>query len=208
MVRPFYNPLFHMLLALVSGVFLATTAALADEPHPAPKTGLLWVRSALPSVFPLQVKTAPGRDYHLTLTDTQTQDKTLAAYIRGGDFFRVLVPPGVYTLRFAYGARWQGQTRLFGDATRIYHVEESLRFATRGIGTKAGHLVDLRGLIETREVRLTTPLSICQIERVVFEEIAGTTSDAGFHTAFRHTPGALDRPRLIPRHYVYSRICD
>jgi len=192
------------ILALIIGLLLWPLAA---EPQNAPRTGLLWLRSDLPAVFPLQVKTVPGRDYHLTLIHAETGDETLAAYINGGDFFRVLVPPGRYTLRFAYGAGWQGEDALFGASTQIYEMKQPLRFATRGIGTKTGHLVDLRRLIESREAGLTRPLSICQSLRLDLQDITETPFDPGSDTMRQLMMGDLDLPRLVPRYRTYSRVC-
>lgn len=187
--------------ALVFGVLLLPIGlAQGADQGTRPQTGLIWLHSPLPAVFPLQVKTAPGRDHHLTLLEHDTRKVTLTAYIRGGDFFRVLVPPGSYRLHFAYGAVWQGEDRLFGMNTRTYEMDEPLEFATRGLGTKAGHLVDLRGLIETKEASMIAPLAICQTLRREFEAAADTPFDPGFEVT--------GLPRLIPRYRIYSRVCD
>ena len=44
-------------------------------------------------------------------------------------------------------------------------LEGPFRFGVQGIGRKAGHLIDLRDVIETREAALTEPLAICQSYR-------------------------------------------
>ncbi len=145
---------------------LGTTASGQDgPPTDTPKTGLMWNRSGLPAVFPLQVKTLPGRNYYLTLRDVESGRDVLAAFIRGGAFFRVLVPPGTFSVRFAFGREWQGEERLFGPGTLtgILEIEKPLTFATRGLGTKAGHLIDLRrdpqGQLALGDIR---GQSICQ----------------------------------------------
>ncbi len=197
----------RLLVALVIGLFAWPLTALASEPMSPPPAGLLWLRSDLPAVFPLQVKTAPGRDYHLTLTDTATGKDTLAAYIRGGAFFRVLVPPGRYSARFALGTVWKGADALFGAATKMHELSEPLRFGTRGIGRKAGHLVDLRGLIDTRQAVKTRSLSICQSVRLDLQDVTETPFDPGTDTLRRLTLGDLDLPRRVPRPRIYSRVC-
>lgn len=126
------------LATLLIFVCLATASAAADRPQ-----GLLWNRSGLPATLPLQVKTDPGRDYVLHLHSTETGTAVLAAYIRGGDFFRVLVPPGEFTLHFAAGTDWQGETALFGPETRTFELDRPLRFRA-GFRHKKGHLIDLR----------------------------------------------------------------
>ncbi|WP_175392896.1 hypothetical protein [Leisingera sp. JC1] len=130
--------LFCGLLALFWSV--AAVAAGDGEPE-RPPAGLMWNRSGLPAVFPLQVRTPEGDDYFLVLSGSKGD--ALAAYIRGGKFFKVLVPPGRYALRFAGGAGWLGEARLFGPDTGFFELPEPLEFAVRGTGIKAGHMVTL-----------------------------------------------------------------
>lgn len=135
--------LHHLGLLIVLLLGIAASAGAQDEVPPRPQ-GLMWNRTGLPAVFPLQVKTVAGRDYLLTLIDAQTAEPALAAYIRGGRFFRVLVPPGTYRARFASGKTWKGEDELFGAGlTQVFELEEPLVFETRGRGTKAGHLITL-----------------------------------------------------------------
>ncbi len=115
----------------------------------APRPGLMWNRSGLPAVFPLQVRTPPGLDWYVELRPAEGDGAAvLAAYFTGGSFFRVLVPPGTFTLHFASGPgpRWAGEGGLFGASTQRLDLDDPLTFGVRGLGTKAGHSVDLRGL--------------------------------------------------------------
>lgn len=156
-------PIIVALMLCVGGV--ATDARAADVASP--PAGLMWNKTGLPAVFPLQVKTLPGRDHVLTLLDVKTGEEALAAYIRGGAFFRVLVPPGVYRLRFVSGKHWQGEEALFGQGadTEVFELRHPLEFETRGLGIKAGHIVDLRG--RGTEARITDQ-RICQAFRPDF----------------------------------------
>ena len=126
------------LISLLILVYMTMAASAEQRPQ-----GLLWNRSGLASTHPLQVKTATGADYLLRLRDVETRQFVLAAYIRGGEFFRVLVPPGWYELLFAFGTNWQGEDALFGPATQYLVLDRPLRFGA-AITRKRGHLVDLR----------------------------------------------------------------
>ena len=117
-----------LLFLCLASVRLAAEPAGGTE---APRPGLLWSRTGLPAVFPPQVKTPEGADYYLVLTGEDSGEEALAAYIRGGAFFRVLVPPGRYRLHFASGRDWQGETRLFRAATRHFELPQVLEFALR-----------------------------------------------------------------------------
>ena len=143
-------------LRAVFFLLLFTWTAAADEAQPA-KHGLMWHRSGLPAVFPLQVKTLGPQGYYVTLTDVETERAVLAAYIEGGRFFRVLVPPGTFRVRFVYGNVWQGEEALFGETSSIFDVPEPLRFGVSGFNTKEGHLIDLRDLSPGLETHLLIP---------------------------------------------------
>lgn len=154
-------------LSLVVWLAALPTGTRADDDTP---MGLMWNRTGLPAVFPLQMKTTPGADYLVILTDAETETDVLAAYAKGGAFFRVLVPPGRYAVRIHYGSDWQGEERLFGTGpdTGLVTLPEPLRFGVRGLGTKSGHLVDLRGVVRRgEESAQVTPLDLCQGYRTV-----------------------------------------
>lgn len=142
---------------------LVTTVWAEQQP-----AGLMWNKTGLPAVFPLQVKTSPGQDYMMTLVDAETQAPALAAFIEGGQFFKVLVPPGDYDVRFATGARWQGEADLFGkDETTLFFLDGSLRFAVMDFATKLGHVIDFTA---SQDVITVKPQFICQ--RISAAEIA------------------------------------
>jgi len=201
------RPLVVLALALVLGLLLATRvgaqgASDSDRDTEPPRTGLLWLHSELPAVFPLQVKTAPGRSYHLTLLEHETGEATLAAFIRGGDFFRVLVPPGRYAIRVAHGALWRGEEALFGPGTEVTTLDGPFRFEVQGVGRKAGHLIDLRDLIETREA-VRRPLAFCQSNRADLTRQPGAP-----RPDFPNRPEDPLAPDPPLRTEVTTRLCD
>ncbi|MCF6433299.1 hypothetical protein [Leisingera sp. MMG026] len=132
--------LWGVLLACLVLIALAAGAAAETE---RPRSGLMWNKTGLPAVFPLQVKSPPGADYYLVLSSEDSGEEALAAYFKGGAFFKVLVPPGRYLLHFASGSGWQGEGRLFGPGTRVFKLPEVLEFAIRGAGIKGGHKITL-----------------------------------------------------------------
>lgn len=198
----------------------------ADAVH-----GLMWNRTGLPAVFPLQVKTQTGADYFLTLSDAQTGAPALAAYIEGGRHFRVLVPPGVYDLRFAYGADWQGKDALFGSdgSTQEVDLGASLTFAVKTVGVKGGYTLDLRELSQGKID--VAPLDVCQSYR--FAGTQRARSELGRAPSIGTLPDALEfyetplerlaaeqevdrvspqdnrqRRKAAPRIEVRTRVCD
>ena len=156
----------RFLLALLTLIPFAS--AMAED---RPAHGLMWNRTGLPAVFPLQVKTNQGNDFLMTLSDTATGTDALAAFIEGGQFFRVLVPPGTYEVRFEYGGLWNGDENRFADP-QILELEEPLTFSVQGIGRKTGHLVDLTALPDDSETAFAPRLksqTLCQVTVVTIQ---------------------------------------
>ncbi|MFC3628158.1 hypothetical protein ACFOM8_01725 [Paracoccus angustae] len=123
--------------------------------------GLMWNRSGLPATLPLVVKTMPGQDYVVFLAPTEGGDPVMAGYIRGGAFFRLLVPPGTWTVRFAHGRDWQGEDELFGPGTEWIGLDRPLTFEA-GVARRQGHIVRLIESDGQVRVASSGPLDICQ----------------------------------------------
>jgi hypothetical protein len=162
----------------------------------------MWNRSGLPAVFPLQIKTAPGPDYMLRLIDVQSGKPVLAAYIEGGRFFRVLVPPGTFRLHFASGLIWRGEEDLFGPGTSTeqFELQQPLRFGTRGLGRKAGHIIDLRDRTSGRLAQgARRDQVICQTLRSVLPALQAGPAQIGIP--------AQSLPGIVTRFEIRSRLC-
>ncbi|WP_371228614.1 hypothetical protein [Roseovarius sp. 2305UL8-3] len=209
---------------LLLALMLLTGPATAASQVETPRTGLLWHRSGLPATFPLQIKTLPGDDYYLTLIDAETQNAVLAAYIEGGAFFRILVPPGVFILRFEHGRTWYGEDERFGSGPEagVFVLDTPLEFAVEGVNRKAGHLVDLRGVFQRDAIVDVWPDAICQSVSVTLEPSPGAEAlplekREEWEFPYRELTkdpleAARERvqrvpPRLIRRTEVRTRIC-
>ncbi|WP_103171259.1 hypothetical protein [Paracoccus sp. SY] len=145
------------LIALLLTIALALPALAQDRP----RAGLMWNRSGLPATLPLVVQTLPGRDFALFLSPDIGGDPVMAGYIHGGTFFRLLVPPGTWTIRFAHGTDWQGEDALFGPDTEWTQVAEPMTFGA-SVARKHGYIIRL---IETEgKVRVASSgaLDLCQ----------------------------------------------
>ncbi|WP_299418933.1 hypothetical protein [uncultured Shimia sp.] len=125
----------------ISTLFAVFVTALSASSEERPQ-GLLWNRSGLPATLPLLIKTTEDADYFLHLRDVEKDRVVLAAYVRGGEFFQVLVPPGRFELVFASGENWQGEAKLFGVNTHIFTLDQPLKFWAT-MSQRKGHLIDL-----------------------------------------------------------------
>ena len=188
-----------------------TTAG--DPPPPA----LLWNRSGLPAVFPLQVKTVPGQDFILTLIDAETGQEAIAARIVGGTFFRVLIPPGRYRLRFSDGNDPDDTSR------ETFELTDILEFRVIGFSVKAGHLIDITTRADNKAARAQIKRqSICQRFALTDIETSADQHRNGIpkltdawllHERLRPSGTRLSPPPNIEwlptyRYELQSRFCD
>lgn len=169
--------------------------------------GLMWNRSGLAATLPLQVKTNSGSDFLLLLRETSSGEAVLAAYIRGGEFFRVLTPPGRYDLLLVSGTEWQGEVAQFGPDSLRLVLYPPLTFGAT-VNRKNGYLIDLR---DTENITVRD-LAICQ--RLEFD------LDRYFRHPHRWAEDSVLRPephpyiqhldyRYLPHRYeVRSRVCE
>ncbi|MBA4491192.1 hypothetical protein [Paracoccus sp. S1E-3] len=122
-----------------------------------PRAGLIWNRSGLPATLPLQVRSPAGRDHLIVLTPTGKDAPEIAGFIRGGEFFRLLVPPGDWTIRIASGTDWQDEDTLFGPETTWAALTAPLNFSA-GKSRLNGHVLTLEDGAIT-----VAPQTICQL---------------------------------------------
>ncbi len=210
-----------IILAVVLGILpFVAVAQTATDPPAEPRVGLMWQHTGLPAVFPLQVKTRSGVSYYLLLKDADTDAPALAAFIKGGVFFKVLVPPGRFRVTVFSGVKWQNEIALFGKGalTTVLELPDPLIFEARGLATKAGHLIDLTQIVDGELAQLTLkPQYICQTygidQRLMDAAVSEQFDDLG-PLAIR-VPGYRDRDQLYPifpddrrfypRHHRYRR---
>ena len=186
-------------LALVLIFLVLATDGLAEE---RPR-GLLWNRSGLAATLPLQIKTDAGADYLLRLRDVETGEAVLAAYIRGGEFFRVLVPPGRFELQFAIGSDWQGEAALFGPDTWHFVLEPPLSFGAT-VSRKEGHLIDFRDQAEAT----IRDLAICQRMALDVGSLRRPHLQSGSVGSIPETSLPSPSQYPVPRYDLQSRVCD
>lgn len=154
------------LIALLLTVALALPALAQDRP----RAGLMWNRSGLPATLPLVVRTQPGRDHVVFLTPPTGGKPVMAGYIHGGTFFRLLVPPGTWAIRFAHGTDWQGEESLFGPQTTHSVMATPMTFEA-GVARKHGHIIRLIESEGRFQIVSAGPLDLCQGLRLTSEVI-------------------------------------
>ena len=122
-----------------------------------PRIGLMWNRSGLPATLPLQVVSPPGRDHVILLTPIDGDAPQVAGYIHGGEFFRLLVPPGEWRISVASGSDWQDEDTLFGPDAEWLKLPDPLRFGA-GKSRLNGHALTLQDGAIT-----VAPQAICRL---------------------------------------------
>lgn len=103
---------------ILGSILLMLGATVAQAGGDVPRQGLMWNRTGLPAVFPLQVKTRPGQNYVLLLSDAQTNEDVLAAYISGVPFFAYWSHRGHFACAWPLGSHGAGRKRCLGARGR------------------------------------------------------------------------------------------
>lgn len=156
-MKAWLGMIWRVMALLIWAVTPATAETLSE--------GLMWNRTGLPAVFPLQVDTVPGNNYVMRLSDPATGADLLAAYVIGGKFFRVLVPPGTFNIRFGVVAAEEGGAAAIDEQyeTGVIELPAPLTFRVVGLRVKAGHIIDLTGATPDQQAGASVkPQRICQ----------------------------------------------
>lgn len=164
--------------------------------------GLMWNRSGLPATLPLLIKTSAGADYFLNLRDVERDKVVLAAYVRGGEFFQVLVPPGRFRLLFASGEEWQGEAKLFRVNTHMFTLVQPLRFRS-AMSQRKGHMIDLT------KSSGTTISDLVKCQRLALDPESLRAGKGQFDPLLRDPSGAPEAwPEMsAPRYDVETWTC-
>ncbi|MFV0299353.1 MAG: hypothetical protein ACK5IP_00435 [Paracoccus sp. (in: a-proteobacteria)] len=144
-------------------LLLALTLALPALADDRPVAGLMWNRSGLPATLPLQLRSEAGLDHVLMLSAPGTDAPVLAAYVRGGDFFRVLVPPGDWRIAIASGHDWQPGETMFGPDTQWTELPDPLHFGVADGSRREGHVLWLGQTGDRVAITAVAPQTICDI---------------------------------------------
>ncbi len=125
-----------------------------------------------------------------------------AAYVRGGEFFQVLVPPGQFVLVFASGEEWQGEARLFGVTTHMFTLDQPLRFRAT-MSQRRGHMIDLT------KSSGTTISDLVKCQRLALDPESLRAGKGQFDPLLRDPSGAPEAwPEMpAPRYDVETWTC-
>ena len=166
----------------------------AVDAAPRPVTGLLAKNGPLPATIPLQIRTDAGHDFSVALSDPATDAPVISGYLRGGEFFRLLVPPGTHQVTIAAGQAgdWQSVDTGFSDGMQ---AKLTLDFDIRA-DRRQGHQMTVAIVDGGLRVTDRRDQVICQI--------ADWDSVQKEYTAGRRTPLRYLDQSLTTR----SRFCD
>jgi hypothetical protein len=98
-------------------------------------------RPSVKPVAPLGIKSRSGSNYYVKLVNLRGQT-AMTAFIRGGQYFEMLVPLGTYELKYAAGNTWYGEHQLFGQNTVYSKANELFDFTFDGT-RYSGYTVEL-----------------------------------------------------------------
>jgi len=73
-----------------------------------------------------------GNNYYIKLKNAETNQDSIAFFLKNGETVQIKVPLGVYTFCYATGNTWQGTDKFFGYGTAYYQADELMTFYVNG----------------------------------------------------------------------------
>lgn len=124
-------------------VILSEQSDLPDNTRPAqpiftepeqmpPTSGTTYRHTQAAGVAPLKIHTSAGSNYFVKLENSETGQKILNVFIRGGSTVNINVPLGQYRLKYAAGTTWYGYEYYFGPSTVYSKANAILHFYRDG----------------------------------------------------------------------------
>ena len=97
-----------------------------------PASGTTRPNPLTAGVAPLKIHTSAGSNYFVKLENSETGQKILDVFIRGGSTVSINVPLGQYRLKYATGTTWYGYEHYFGPSTVYSRANSILHFYRDG----------------------------------------------------------------------------
>lgn len=97
-------------------------------PAPVPENGQVLYSNDLDRVAPLSVVTRGNNNFCVKLKSIGGTTDILTFFVRAGETVEIDVPLGKYTLYYATGETWYGESILFGESTLYYKADDVFDF--------------------------------------------------------------------------------
>jgi hypothetical protein len=94
-----------------------------------PKNGTIVKYYKGPATSPVEIKTTSGpAHYFVKVVDWYTKKPVITVFIRSGETYETLIPPGLYEIKYAAGSNWYGEDVFFGECTTFTKTEKQFNF--------------------------------------------------------------------------------
>lgn len=114
---------FAVVLGVFQVVYLSHEHGAANpacEFHVEPTIGVQDIFSDRPRTSSLKAHADVGSDYLLKVMQAGSTSLVATLFIHGGSMVEMSLPTGRYLIKGASGARWCGETDLFGQGTSVF----------------------------------------------------------------------------------------
>lgn len=106
-------------------------------------------------IAPFEINSSYASHHLVKLADAATGKPVMTVFVRGGSTVKVDVPLGNFTVKYASGDKWYGDTHLFGPDTSYAKADENFNFRQTG-NQVSGYSITLykvdNGNLQTEEI--------------------------------------------------------
>ncbi len=118
--------------SMESGYTRTAQPTFTEPEQMLPASGTTRPAPSTAGVAPLEIHTSAGSNYLVKLENSETGQKILDVFIRGGLTVNIKVPLGQYRLKYATGTTWYGYVHYFGPSTVYSKANSILHFYRDG----------------------------------------------------------------------------
>lgn len=115
-----------------------------------PENGTTYINPDLECVAPFNITTPNDKNkYYIKLKSTENNDKDVIIYMDASKTVEIAVPLGDYEFYYAVGAKWYGESELFGMNTQYFKSDDILTFYNdEENNVYNGHIISLISTID------------------------------------------------------------
>ena len=114
-----------------------------------PPNGIINMFTSEERLAPFTVTAPTNNNYLIKMENATTKKTSMYIFVKAGTTATTKIPLGTYRMKIAYGQKWYGITKLFGEQTQYGIIKQTLPFTTQIKNNKKyymGQIIKLKAI--------------------------------------------------------------